>query len=110
MAYLQRHGFRVIPVNPTVEGTSILGETVYGDLASISEPVEMVDIFRKSEAAGEVIDSAIAVRPALGVRSVWLQLGIYAVVEAARAAAAGLDVVIDRCIKIEHNRLGTTRR
>jgi Predicted CoA-binding protein len=108
MAYLQSHGYRIIPVNPTIAGTTIRGETVYADLASLPGPVEMVDIFRNSEAAGAVIDAAIAARSVLGLRSIWLQLGVHNAAGAGRAVAAGLDVVVDRCIKIEDARLNAS--
>lgn len=106
MAYLQQHGFRVIPVNPNATGTTILGEPVHSSLTSVAGPVEMIDVFRNSAAAGDAIDAAIAARDVLGLCSVWLQLGVRNDAAAARAAAAGLDVVVDRCIKIEHRRLG----
>ncbi len=90
--FLQREGYRVIPVNPTVEG-EILGEPVQPDLASIEGPIDVVDVFRRSSEAGAVVDDAIAV----GAGAVWLQVGVIDEAAAARAATAGLDVVMDTC-------------
>ncbi len=94
-AYLQSEGYRIIPVNPTVSG-EILGEPVHPDLTTIDEPIDVVDVFRRSELAGDVVDEAIAV----GARAVWLQLGVIDESAADRAAAAGLDVVMDTCPKM----------
>jgi predicted CoA-binding protein len=99
-ALLQRRRFRVIPVNPTVTG-EILGETVYPRLDAIPEEVDVVDIFRRSDQAGAHVDEAIA----LGATGVWLQLGVIDEEAAARARAAGLRVVMDRCPAIELPRL-----
>ncbi|MGF1626433.1 MAG: CoA-binding protein [Alphaproteobacteria bacterium] len=101
MKYLQDKGFRVIPVNPREAGKQILGETVYPDLASVPAPVDMVDIFRNSEAAGPITDDAIR----LGAKVVWMQLTVRNDDAAARAEAAGLKVVMNRCPKIEYARL-----
>ena len=101
MKYLQDKGFRVIPVNPKAAGGTILGETVYPDLASLPLKPDMVDIFRNSEAAGPLTDQAIA----LGAKVVWMQLGVRNDAAAARAEAAGLTVIMNRCPKIEYMRL-----
>ena len=101
MKYLQSKGFRVIPVNPGVAVEQLLGETVYARLEDIPDPVDMVDIFRNAEAAGPVTDSAIAIH----ARIVWMQIGVRNDEAAARAEAAGLKVVMNRCPKIEYMRL-----
>jgi len=106
MKYLQEKGYRVIPVNPTQVGNTILGETVHASLAEVSEPFDMVDIFRGSEAAGGVVDETIAVAADKGVTVVWMQLSVRNDAAAARAEAAGLTVIMDRCPKIEYGRLG----
>lgn len=102
MARLQQHGYRVIPVNPQIAGEHIHGEYVFHDLAQIGEPIDLVDIFRRSDVAGEAVDAAIA----SGAKAVWLQLDVIDEAAAARAEAAGLKVVMDRCPAIEIPRLG----
>jgi predicted CoA-binding protein len=106
MRYLRRHGYRTIPVNPNAAGGSINGETVYARLADVPEPIDMVDVFRRTEAAGGVVDEAIAA----GVRVVWMQLGVRDDAAAARAEARGLKVVMNRCPAIEIPRLGLPPR
>jgi predicted CoA-binding protein len=101
MAYLQRSGYRVIPVNPIAAGTTILGETVHGSLAEIKEPIDMVDVFRRAEDTPPVAEEAVAA----GARSLWLQLGIANDDAAKIATEGGLDVVMDRCTAIEIGRL-----
>ena len=101
MKYMQQKGFRVIPVNPGIAGKEILGETVVASLDEIQEPIDMVDIFRNSEAAGAVTDDAIKA----GAKIVWMQLGVRNNEAAKRAEDAGLRVVMDRCPKIEFARL-----
>ena len=101
MATLQRHGYRVIPINPQIAGEHIHGEFVFGDMAVLGDPIDIVDIFRNSAAAGAVVDQAIAV----GAKTVWMQLGVIDEAAAARAEAAGLAVVMDRCPAIELRRL-----
>jgi len=101
MKYLQGKGFRAIPVNPGMAGKEILGETVRASLADIPEPVDMVDVFRNAAAAEAIVDEAIAV----GAPVVWMQLGVRNDGAAARAEAAGLTVVMNRCPKIEYARL-----
>jgi uncharacterized protein len=111
MRYLQRQGYRAIPVNPFAAGAAILGEKCYAALADIplagTGPIDMVDIFRRSEAAGAVVDEAIAlggVKP--GIKVVWMQLGVVDEAAAARAEAHGIKVVMNRCPAIEIPRLG----
>jgi predicted CoA-binding protein len=97
MKALQSHGYRVIPVNPQITGEHVHGEFVWRELAQIGEPIDIVDIFRRPEAAGEAVDQAIFA----GAKAVWMQLGVVNDEAAARAEEAGLKVVMDRCIKIE---------
>ena len=104
-AFLQRHGYRMIPVNPQITGERVHGEFVWRDLGQIGVPIDIVDIFRRPIAAGEAVDQAIAA----GAKAVWMQLGIVNDEAAARAEAAGLKVVMDRCTKIEIMRLGVPR-
>src|SRR5436189_6157007 len=101
--YLQERGYRMIPVNPGQAGKEILGQRVYGKLAEIREPVDMVDIFRASQFAAAVVDEALAMTPRPQV--VWMQLGVRNDEAAAKAEAAGIKVVMNRCPKIEYGRL-----
>jgi predicted CoA-binding protein len=105
MKFLQEQGYRVLPVNPQITGEHIHGEYVWRELSQIGEPIDMVDIFRRPAAAGEAVDEAILA----GAKSVWLQIGVISEEAAARAEAAGLKVVMDRCPKIEIPRLGVAK-
>jgi predicted CoA-binding protein len=97
--YLKTQGYRIIPVNPTL--TSVLGERCYPSLRDIPEPVDMVDVFRKSDAVPSIVEEAIAI----GAKSLWLQEGVVHQPAANQARDAGLKVVMDRCILKEHERL-----
>jgi len=102
MAYLQDRGYRVIPVNPGLAGQILLGETVAASLEAIEQTIDMVDIFRASEHVPPVVDSAIAIK----AKVVWMQLGVIHKDAAAKAEAAGLQVVMNRCPAIEIPKLG----
>jgi uncharacterized protein len=103
MRYLRSKGFRVIPVNPAHTASEILGERVYARLADIPDAIDMVDIFRRQEALAGVVDEALALDPK--PRVIWMQLGLRDDAAAARAEAAGVTVIMDRCPKIEYGRL-----
>jgi predicted CoA-binding protein len=105
MKYLLGKGYKVIPVNPSLAGQQILGQTVFASLADLEGPIDMVDIFRNSVAALEVTRDAIALKDKLGIKVVWMQLGVRNDEAAATAQAAGLEVVMNRCPKIEYGRL-----
>ncbi|WP_375420164.1 CoA-binding protein [uncultured Sphingomonas sp.] len=105
MAKLQAHGYRVIPVNPQITGEHIHGEFVFRDLAQLGDQIDIVDIFRRSSDAGQAVDDAIAI----GAKAVWMQLGVTDDAAAARAEAAGMKVVMNRCPAIEIPRLGVAR-
>jgi predicted CoA-binding protein len=105
MRYLQGQGYRAIPVNPFAAGSTIHGERCYASLTEIPESIDMVDVFRRTEAAGEAVDAAIAI----GAKVVWMQLGVRDDEAAARAEAQGIRVVMDRCPAIEIPRLGLRR-
>jgi predicted CoA-binding protein len=101
MQFLQEWGYRVLPVNPQITGEHVLGEFVWRELAQIGVPIDIVDIFRRPEAALEAVEQAIFV----GAKAVWMQLGVINEEAATRAEAAGLKVVMDRCPHIEIPRL-----
>jgi predicted CoA-binding protein len=101
MATLQAHGYRVIPINPQITGEHVHGEFVFRELAQLGDRIDIVDIFRRPADAGVAVDEAIAI----GAKAVWMQLGIVNEAAAARAEAAGLTVVMDRCPAIEIPRL-----
>lgn len=105
MKYLQGKGFRVIPVNPGHAGKEILGETVYASLSDIPGSIDMVDIFRNSQAVGPIMDEAIGLAGTKGISVVWMQLGVVNEDAAKSGEAAGLTVIMDRCPKIEYARL-----
>ncbi|WP_116091238.1 CoA-binding protein [Sphingomonas crusticola] len=105
MRVLQDWGYRVLPVNPQITGEHVHGEYVWRELSQIGEPIDMVDIFRRPLAAGEAVDEAIAA----GAKSVWLQIGVINEEAAARAEAAGLKVVMNRCPAIDLPRLGVPK-
>ncbi len=102
MKFLQDQGYRVIPVNPTITGEHVHCEYVWRELGQIGEPIDMVDIFRRSSEVGPIVDQAIAI----GAKAIWMQLGVIDEAAAARAEAAGLKVVMDHCPKIEIMRHG----
>ena len=105
MKYLQRRGYRIIPINPGRAGTEILGETVYASLADVPAPIDMVDVFRSSEAALGVASEAVVLVEKKQIKVLWLQLGIRNDAAAEIAQAAGIQVIMDRCPKIEFARL-----
>ncbi len=98
--YMQRSGYRIIPVNPNE--TEVLGERAYPDLDALTESIDIVNIFRRSEAVPEIVDAAIRI----GAKAVWMQEGVVHEEAAAKAKAAGLKVVMNRCILKEHSRMG----
>lgn len=102
--YLQGRGYRIVPVNPTVE--TVLGERSYPSLAAIPEPVDVVDVFRRSEEVPPVVDEAVRI----GAKALWMQEGVVHEAAAAKARAAGLAVVMDRCMLKEHSRLAQAGR
>ena len=106
MGMLLAHGYHVIPVNPQLAGQVIHGQAVMATLADVAEPIDMVDVFRRSEFVSGVVDDAIAV----GAKAVWTQLDVIDHAAAARAEAAGLEILMDRCPKIEIRRLGLKKK
>jgi predicted CoA-binding protein len=105
MKYLLDKGFIVHPINPGLEGKEILGQKVYASLKDVPAPVDMVDIFRNSDAALDVVDEALVEKDRLGLKVIWMQLGVINEDAAAKAREAGLTVVMDRCPKIEYGRM-----
>ena len=103
LKYLLGRGYRMFPVNPGIAGTQILGAKVYGSLAEIPEPLDMVEIFRNSEAADGIVDEALALDPLPKV--IWMQLSVRNDAAAARAQARGVQVIMNRCPKIEYGRI-----
>jgi len=104
MMYLLNKGYVVHPVNPSLAGKTILGRTVYAALKDVPAPVDMVDIFRSSDAAPAIVREALAQKERLGIRTIWMQLGVINEEAAKLAEDAGLTVIMDRCPKIEHGR------
>ena len=105
MKYLLDKGFKVIPVNPGMAGKTILGQTVYGALKDVPAPVDIVDIFRSPDVAPAIVKEALAEKDRFGLKTIWMQLGVINEEAAALASEAGLNVVMDRCPKIEYGRL-----
>jgi predicted CoA-binding protein len=101
MRYLQRAGYRVIPVNPHLVGQSVHGEPFRASLRDVREPVDLVNVFRRPDAVEEVVDDAIAI----GAPAIWTQLGVRNEAARAKAEAAGIKIVMNRCISVEHARL-----
>jgi predicted CoA-binding protein len=99
--YLQQHGYRIIPINPRLAGTTLLGETVLASVLDLKEPVDMVDVFRRTEDVLPIAEQAVQV----GARVLWQQIGVVNREADARVRAAGMDSVMDRCVKIEHGRI-----
>jgi predicted CoA-binding protein len=104
MMYLLNKGYKVIPVNPGAAGKTILGQPVYATLKDVPAPVDMVDIFREAKFAPEIAREAVAQKDRLGVKVLWMQLGVISPEAEKIAADAGLTVIMDRCPKIEHGR------
>ena len=105
MRFMQECGYRVVPVNPTATGQTILGEEAYASLADIPAPIDMVNVFRRQEAIPEVVADVVSLAAAKMIRYLWLQLELYDEFAARRARGVGLKVVMDRCLKIEFGRL-----
>eukprot|EP01004_Peranema_trichophorum_P002436 NODE_1495_length_1929_cov_50.109081_g1188_i1.p1 GENE.NODE_1495_length_1929_cov_50.109081_g1188_i1~~NODE_1495_length_1929_cov_50.109081_g1188_i1.p1 ORF type:complete len:615 (+),score=177.34 NODE_1495_length_1929_cov_50.109081_g1188_i1:58-1902(+) len=106
MKYLQQKGYRIIPVNPTSAGQTLLEETIYPDIKSIPHKIDMVQVFRRSDTVGPVVDEVIAQKEEKGIKVLWMQLGVRNDVEGARAEAVGVELIMNRCPKIEFGRLG----
>lgn len=105
MKYLLAKGYVIHPINPGMAGKEILGQTVYASVKDVPAPVDMVDIFRGSEFAPAIVGEALAEKDRLGVKVIWMQLGVINEEAAAAAREAGLTVIMDRCPKIEYGRL-----
>lgn len=105
MRALQQKGLRIVPVNPGLAGQTLLGEPVAADLASVEGTVDIVDIFRNPQDALGVVRAAIAEKDRLAIKAVWLQIGVVNETAAEEAAHAGLEVVMDRCLKVDYGRL-----
>lgn len=105
MRYLLANGYGIVPVNPGLAGQEIHGQSVVADLASVAVPIDIVDIFRNSDAALDIVRAAIREKDRLAIKAVWMQIGVINEQAANEATAAGLAVVMDRCPKIEHARL-----
>jgi predicted CoA-binding protein len=103
LKYLSERGFTMLPINPGLAGETLLGLPVYASLAEAPQPIDMVDVFRRSEAAGEIVDAALAL--AAPPKAIWMQLSVRDDAAAARAEARGVKVVMNRCPKIEYGRL-----
>jgi predicted CoA-binding protein len=104
MMYLLNKGYKVIPVNPSMVGKEILGQTVYGALKDVPAPVDMVDIFREAKYAPDIARETVAEKDRLGVKVLWMQLSVISEEAQKIATDAGLTVIMDRCPKIEHGR------
>ncbi|MEI9993832.1 MAG: CoA-binding protein [Rhizomicrobium sp.] len=104
MMYLLAKGYVIHPINPSLAGKTILGQAVYASLKDVPAPVDMVDIFRASDAAPGIVREALAEKDRLGIKTIWMQLGVISEEAAALAREAGLTVIMDRCPKIEHGR------
>lgn len=107
MEFLLHHGYAVHPINPGLAGKTLLGRMVYASLADVPGAIDLVDVFRNSEAAGETVDEALALSPL--PKAIWLQLGVRNDAAAQRAEAAGVAMVMNRCPAIEIPRLGLER-
>ena len=105
MMYLLAKGYMIHPINPGMAGKQIQGQTVYGSLKDVPAPVDMVDIFRASDAAPGIVRDALAEKDRLGIKTIWMQLGVINEEAAAMGREAGVTVVMDRCPKIEYGRL-----
>jgi hypothetical protein len=110
MRYLQRQGYRVIPVNPGIAGETLHGESVYASLAAVPDEFQLVDVFRKPDAVSGIVDQILALDKRRAIQALWLQVGVVDRDAAARARAAGIEVVMNRCLRIEHRRLQESAR